>query len=89
MYYAPENPMYDPYYGKYVHGHDIRSARVYEPDELPFWLAIGHICWRATYRKGYRYFPKMIVDIQSGPTFPGKLSYLKEATGEFTEYPSE
>lgn len=55
MYYAPENPMYDPYYGKYVHGHDIRSARVYEPDELPFWLAIGPICWEASYNPKHVY----------------------------------
>jgi len=90
MYYAPEHPIDDPYFGKDSYdGVDIRKARIYHPDELPFWLAIGPICWRATYRKGYRYFPKMVIDVQPGPIFPGKLSYLKEATGEFTEYPSE
>lgn len=38
---------------------DIRRACIFS-DELPFWLKIGPICWRATYRKGWVWLPRMM-----------------------------
>lgn len=56
MYYAPEHPIDDPYFGKDSYGSvDIRSARIYHPDELPFWLAIGPIEWEAYYNEKHYY----------------------------------
>jgi len=55
MYYAPENPIYDPYYNLYWYNYSARLNRIYEPDELPFWLAIGPITWEFIDRDAGRF----------------------------------
>lgn len=56
MYYAPEHPIDDPYFGKDSYGSvGTREARIYHPDELPFWLAIGPIEWEAKYSELQHY----------------------------------
>lgn len=34
---------------------NARRAKIYEPGELPFWLAIGPILWEGSYNKEHWY----------------------------------
>lgn len=57
--------VFDPYLTSgYYSGHNeemARRSRIYEPDELPFWLAIGPIYWEASYNRTHWYV-KAILD---------------------------
>lgn len=52
--------------------HDDR-ARIYEPNELPFWLDIGPIVWEGTYGPSHLY-----VRLLSGKIFNVYAGYIPD-----------
>ena len=72
------------FYGESHIDGEIPSAHLYD-DELPFWLAIGPICWRATYRKGWVWLPIMAPEAPIGVVYPGQIVFARESL-LFEEY---